>query len=74
VGGRAAPHPRGAAYGISKSEVSRICTALDAEMAAFRARPLGQVEVPYVFLDATYLKGRVAGQVVSRAVAIATGV
>jgi putative transposase len=64
----------GAASGISKSEVSRICTALDAEMAAFRARPLGQVEFPYVFLDATYLKGRVGGQVVSRAVVVATGV
>jgi putative transposase len=60
--------------GISKSEVSRICTALDAEMAAFRARPLGHVEFPYVFLDATYLKGRVGGQVVSRAVVVATGV
>jgi putative transposase len=64
----------GAASGISKSEVSRICTALDAEMAAFRARPLDHVEFPYVFLDATYLKGRVAGQVVSRAVVVATGV
>jgi transposase-like protein len=64
----------GAGSGISKSEVSRICTALDAEMAAFRARPLGHVEFPYVFLDATYLKGRVGGQVVSRAVVVATGV
>jgi putative transposase len=52
----------GAASGISKSEVSRICTALDAEMAAFRARPLGHVAFPYVFLDATYLKGRVAAK------------
>ena len=64
----------GAASGISKSEVSRICAALDAEMAAFRARPLGHLEFPYVFLDATYLKGRVGGQVVSRAVVVATGV
>ena len=64
----------GASSGISKSEVSRICTGLDAEMAAFRARPLGHVEFPYVFLDATYLKGRVGGQVVSRAVVGATGV
>jgi len=64
----------GATSGISKSEVSRICTALDAEMAAFRARPLGHVEFPYVFLDATYLKGRVGGQVVARALVVATGV
>ncbi len=64
----------GAASGISKSEVSRICTGLDEEMAAFRARALGHVEFPYLFADATYLKGRVAGQVVSRAVVVVTGV
>jgi putative transposase len=64
----------GAASGISKSEVSRICAGLDEEMAAFRARPLGHVEFPYVFADATYLKGRVGGQVVGRAVVVVTGV
>jgi len=64
----------GAASGISKSEVSRICAGLDADLAAFRARPLDHVEFPYVFADATYLKGRVGGQVVSRAVVVATGV
>jgi putative transposase len=64
----------GVASGISKSEVSRICAGLDTEMAAFRARSLGHVEFPYVFADATYLKGRVGGQVVSRAVVVATGV
>jgi putative transposase len=60
--------------GISKSEVSRICRELDADMEAFRSRPLGHVEFPYVFCDATYLKGRVRGRVVSRAVVVATGV
>ncbi len=60
--------------GISKSEVSRICAELDNGLEAFRTRPLGHVEFPYVFLDATYLKGRVAHQVVSRAVVVATGV
>ena len=64
----------GAASGISASEVSRICRGLDEEMADFRARSLGHVEFPYVFLDGTYLKGRVRGQVVSRAVVVATGV
>jgi hypothetical protein len=64
----------GAASGISKSEVSRICAGLDEEMAAFRARGLGYVEFPYLFADATYLKGRVGGQVVSRAVVVVTGV
>ena len=64
----------GAASGISKSEVSRICAGLDAEMTAFRSRSLGHVEFPYLFADATYLKGRVGGQVVSRAVVVVTGV
>ena len=64
----------GASAGISKSEVSRICAGLDDEMAAFRARALGHVEFPYVYADATYLKGRVGNQVVSRAVVVATGV
>ena len=64
----------GAASGISKSEVSRICTELDRDLGAFRDRPLDHVAFRYVFLDATYIKGRVRGRVVSRAVVIATGV
>jgi putative transposase len=64
----------GGASGISKSEVSRICAGLDEEMAAFGARRLDHVEFPYLFADATYIKGRVGGQVVSRAVVVVTGV
>jgi putative transposase len=64
----------GAASGISKSEVSRICAELDQDLQAFRDRPLDHVAFRYVFLDATYIKGRVRGRVVSRAVVIATGV
>ena len=60
--------------GISKSEVSRICTELDDEMAAFRTRPLSHLAFPYLFCDATYVKARVGGRVVSRAVVVATGV
>ena len=60
--------------GISKSEVSRICAELDHEVGAFRSRSLAHIAFPYVFLDATYLKARVDGRVVSRAVVIATGV
>jgi putative transposase len=63
----------GAASGISKSEVSRICAELDRDLEAFRTRRL-EGEFPYVFCDATYLKARVKGRVVSRAVVIATGV
>ena len=64
----------GVASGISKSEVSRICAELDRDLEAFRARRLDHVEFPYVFADATYVKGRVNGRVVSRAVVVATGV
>jgi putative transposase len=64
----------GVESGISKSEVSRICAGLDAEVAAWRDRPLGEQAFPYVFLDATHCKARVNRRVVSRAVVIATGV
>ncbi len=60
--------------GISKSEVSRMCAGLDAEVEAFRRRPLGETAVPYLWLDATYLKVREAGRVVSMAALVATGV
>jgi len=60
--------------GISKSEVLRICAQLDAEVAAWRTRPLDEQDFPYVFLDGTYCKVRINGRVVSQAVVIATGV
>jgi transposase-like protein len=64
----------GSATGISKSEVSRICAELDHEMEGFRTRRLDHVAFPYLFCDATYVKGRVRGRVVSRAVVVVTGV
>jgi putative transposase len=64
----------GGAAGISKSEVSRICGELDESLGAFRDRPLDHVEFPYVFLDATYVKARSGGRIVSKAVIVATGV
>lgn len=62
--------------GISKSEVSRICAGLDERVAAFRNRTLGHTSFPYVYLDAVYVHVRddALGQVVSRAVVVATGV
>jgi hypothetical protein len=42
--------------GISKSEVSRICTQLDEDVAAWRSRSLDEIVSHYVFLDATYCK------------------
>jgi putative transposase len=64
----------GADSGISKSEVSRICADLDAEVGAFRDRSLAGQSFPYVFVDATYCKARVNRRVVAQAVVIATGV
>jgi putative transposase len=60
--------------GISKSEVSRICTGLDEVVTAVRTRRLDHIDFPYVYLDATYLHVRNAtSQVVSMAVVVATG-
>jgi putative transposase len=59
--------------GISKSQVSRLCQELDREVERFRARPLAG-PYPYVWLDATFVKVRQDGRVVSMAVVIAVGV
>ena len=58
---------------ISKSEVSRICAALDEHVEAFRTRPL-EGRYPYVFLDAKIEKVRDGGRVVNKALVIAHGV
>ena len=59
--------------GISKSQVSVLCQELDGEVERFRTRPLGDATYPYVWLDATFLKGRAHGRVVAQAVVIAIG-
>jgi putative transposase len=59
--------------GISKSQVSRLCATLDEEVERFRMRPL-TVAYPYLWLDATFVKVREAGRVVSQAVVVAIGV
>ena len=66
----------GGASGISKSEVSRICAGLDEQVKAFLGRPLDHARFPYVYLDATYLHGRLGRnlQVCSRAVVVAIGI
>jgi putative transposase len=71
----------GADSGISKSEVSRICSDLDVEVTAFRDRSLDDIAFPYVFLDATFCKARTGGdrrgrgsRVTAQAVVIATGI
>jgi len=59
--------------GISKSQVSRVCQALDAEVERFRTRRL-EGPYPYLWLDATFVKARHDGRVRSMAVVIAIGV
>jgi putative transposase len=59
--------------GISKSRVSELCEELDEEVERFRGRPL-EGSYPYVWVDATYVKARQDGRVVSTAVVIAVGV
>jgi putative transposase len=59
--------------GISKSQVSRLCEDIDDRVKAFLDRPI-EGEWPYVWIDATYLKVRRGGRIVSVAVIIAVGV
>jgi putative transposase len=59
--------------GISKSQVSRLCQALDADVERFRTRKL-EGPYPYLWLDATFPKVRQDGRVVSMALVIAIGV
>ena len=60
--------------GISKSQVSRMAKILDAEVEAFRTRPLDAGPYVYLWLDALTQKVREGGRVVTVAVVIATGV
>lgn len=60
--------------GISKSQVSRMAKVLDAEVEAFRTRPLDAGPYAYVWMDALTMKVREGGRVVNASVLIATGV
>jgi putative transposase len=59
--------------GISKSQVSKLCKDIDERVNAFLDRPLTG-EWPYLWLDATYLKQREGGRIVSVAAIIAVAV
>ena len=59
--------------GISKSQVSRLCTEIDERVQAFLNRPL-EGEWPYLWIDATYLKVRRGGRIVSVAAIVAVAV
>src|SRR4051812_40783192 len=60
---------------LSKSQVSRMVADLDAQVAAFRTRPLGE-SGPFTFVaaDALTMKVREQGRVVNAVVLVATGV
>src|SRR4051794_32883735 len=59
--------------GISKSQVSRLCEDIDERVQAFLGRPI-EGRWPYLWIDATYLKSRKGGRVVSVAVIVAVAV
>src|ERR1700720_1805534 len=59
--------------GISKSQVSRLCEEIDGKVKAFLERPI-EGDWPYLWIDATYVKVRRGGRIVSVAVIIAVGV
>lgn len=59
--------------GVSKSQVSRLCEEIDERVQAFLERPI-EGDWPYLWIDATYVKSRQAGRVVSVAVIIAVAV
>src|SRR3954464_3864514 len=61
------------ASGISKSQVSRLCVEIDERVNACLDRPI-EGDWPYLWIDATYVKVREAGRIVSVAVIIAVGV
>ncbi|MDE2723137.1 MAG: IS256 family transposase [Gemmatimonadota bacterium] len=58
---------------FSKSQVSQLCQDLDADINAWRERPLEQ-GYPYLIIDAPYLHIRSGGQVASEAVLIVSGI
>jgi putative transposase len=59
--------------GVSKSQVSRLCEEIDGRVKTFLERPI-EGDWPYIWIDATYLKVRRGGRIVSVAVIIAVGV
>jgi putative transposase len=59
--------------GISKSQVSRLCEDIDDRVKTFLTRPI-EGSWPYLWIDATYVKVREGGRIISVAVIIAVAV
>jgi putative transposase len=73
VSTRKVDEPGPGAGHISKSQVSALGRDIDTRVLSFLERPLDG-EWPYLWLDATYIKVRQNGRIVSIAAIIATGV
>jgi transposase-like protein len=56
---------------LSADQLSAICRSLDEEVSALTGRTFEDLEFPYLFLDATYLKCRRDGRVQSTAIVTA---
>lgn len=56
---------------FSKSTVSSLCKRLDEEIQKFRTRPLSDLDVPFLMVDATYFKVREDHKVRSKAFLVA---
>jgi transposase-like protein len=59
-------------YEVSSTQVSRVTRELDGQFEQFRNRPIG--EICYLIVDATYLKVRHNGSVISMAILLAYGI
>ena len=59
---------------FSKSTVSELCKKLDAEIMAFRSRPLNMNDAPFLMVDATYFKAREEHRIVSKAFLVALAI
>jgi putative transposase len=59
-------------YEVSSTQVSRVTAELDGHFEQFRNRPIG--EICYLIVDATYLKVRHNGSVISMAILLAYGI
>jgi putative transposase len=59
--------------GLSKGQVSRLCEQIDDRVKAFLDRPI-EGDWPYLWIDATYVKVRQNGRIVSVTVTVAVGV
>jgi len=59
---------------FSKSTVSALCKKLDAEITAFKSRPLNMSDAPFLMVDATYFKAREEHRIVSKAFLVALAI